>query len=70
MTTKTIELSENDLEIILDALRKQIKQHKSTAERILKSDYSKYSTKEKSDQYLAKCAEIERIETELAYRFI
>lgn len=70
MVKRTFEIDEQDLEIILEALRKLRNHYKGCSERTKNSGYCSVSTMMKADSYLAKCHEIDRIETEIAYQFI
>lgn len=70
MATRTIEIEEGDLDLILDAIRAKSNHHKSSYNRIKNSGYGSVATKDKAKKHKDLADDLDRIETNIAYSFI
>jgi hypothetical protein len=70
MATRTIEIDESDLDLILDAIRTKSHHHKSNYNRIKNSGYGSAATQDKAKKHKDLADDLDRIETTIAYSFI
>lgn len=70
MATRTIEIEEGDLDIILEAIRRLRKHHFTCYKMTLNAGYGKATSKDKADFHKDMADKLDRIETNIAYSFI